>query len=544
MNKNYIREMEKRLKSLLHAVYRETGQVPDFTLHLLYVDETKIIFDDGMTVPFLNKPNPSPIKKVIEKKKQNVTTAETDSIMMEALISGAIGISSLNVPYALLGSVIAATAGIIGRKIWDNAKKAKAFEEIKKFSSLLLVGDDPEEKSDIQECRQLVADTLRGNRHLKHDCYIPPCGIIKKHENEDEECLQLCMYQGISEEELDRAECVYFRTILQLFSVYLFFGDCIPLKNRQDWEQLWNENAIIVNAAQKIVSTECGKYVMLDDLNHLSFMTYENKTLHGTILLGDSSDHKALIPLQPAIDFKVENLRQICKLLQIGQSGYTVWLDVTTGRVTALADSRVLAKNAQNTSSDKKLETRGEIEFLSGKGWNLSKNGRVLIEYKNGGYYIPAVAYEEKNILEKLKGYFGDSYNLEGIVSFIFSLNHGAMVVITTEAENEAKRLAGKDRGYKVECDFNKRLFLGYTCVDGALFLDPHGKCEAFGVIVDGETVVKGNSARGARYNSGRNYVAWKQKDAEIMGKSEKYAILIVSDDGSKDVFTMEDFIS
>lgn len=540
--------MEERLKSLLHAVYREEGQIPDFTLHLLYVDEEKIIFDNGVTVPFSEKQNPLSVKKVIERKKQNVMTAESDGGWMDSLLKGATGVSLVSalsfqlMPYALVGSMLLGAAGVVGKKFLDSAisKKTKALDGWDNLSSL--VEEDPEEKAAIQECSRLVAETLHSSRHLRHNCYIPPCGIVQKRREEAGTCLQLCMYQGISEEELEKSECLYLKIILQLFSVDLFLENGMPLKYLQNWEQLWNENAIIVNAAQKIVNDECGRYVMLDDLNSLSFMTYENKTLQGTILLGDSSDHAALIPLQPAIDFKADNLRQICKLLQIGQSGYAVWLDVTTGRVTSLADCNALAEDVPNSPSVKKLEARGEIRFLSGKGWSLHKNDRVLLEYKNGRYYIPAVACEEKNVIEKLKRYFGSNCSLDSIVSFTYGLNHGAMVVITTEAENEAKRFVEKDRGYKVENCFNERLFWGYTCVDGALLLDPHGKCEAFGAIVDGETVVKGNSARGARYNSGRNYVAWKEKNAEKTGKTGKYAVLIVSDDGSKDVFTMEDF--
>lgn len=548
MNQSHVRKMEERLKSLLHAVYREEGQIPNFTLHLLYVDEEKIIFDDGVTVPFSEKQNLSSVKKVIERKKQNVMTAEGDGAWLDSLLQGAIGVGMVAElcfpfrPYAWMGSMVLGAAGVVGKKILDSAKskKTKALDGGDNISSL--AEEDPEEKAAIQECSRLVAGTLHSSRHLQHNCYIPPCGIVQKRREEAGICLQLCMYQGISEEELDRGECLYLKIILQLFSVYLFLGNGMPLKNLQDWGQLWNENAIIVNAAQKIITGECGRYVMLDDLNSLSFMTYEQKTLQGIILLGDFSDHEALIPLQPAIDFKAENLRQICKLLQIGQSGYAVWLDVTAGRVTSLADCNALSENIPNTPSVTKLEARGEIRFLNGKGWSLYKNDRVLLEYKNGRYYIPAAAYEEKNVIEKLKRYFGGNCSLDSIVSFTYGLNHGAMVIITTEAEIEARRFVEKDRGYKVKNWFNERLFWGYTCVDGALLLDPHGKCEAFGVIVDGETVVKGNSARGARYNSGRNYVAWKEKKAEITGKMGKYAVLIVSDDGSKDVFTMEDF--
>ena len=49
----------------------------------------------------------------------------------------------------------------------------------------------------------------------------------------------------------------------------------------------------------------------------------------------------------------------------------------------------------------------------------------------------------------------------------------------------------------------------GVTAIDGAILSDLEGYCQAIGTIVDGEFVGPGNSGRGARYNSIRNYVQW-----------------------------------
>ena len=51
------------------------------------------------------------------------------------------------------------------------------------------------------------------------------------------------------------------------------------------------------------------------------------------------------------------------------------------------------------------------------------------------------------------------------------------------------------------------------------------GKCEAFGVIVDGKATKKGDVGCGARYNSLDNYISQQSKETI-------YLAIIVSEDG------------
>ena len=51
--------------------------------------------------------------------------------------------------------------------------------------------------------------------------------------------------------------------------------------------------------------------------------------------------------------------------------------------------------------------------------------------------------------------------------------------------------------------------------------------CYGFGVILDGEARIKGERARGARYNSACNYIAGKNECAIIISEDKERGIEI-----------------
>jgi hypothetical protein len=61
------------------------------------------------------------------------------------------------------------------------------------------------------------------------------------------------------------------------------------------------------------------------------------------------------------------------------------------------------------------------------------------------------------------------------------------------------------------------------TSIDGAVLVDPEGKCHAIGVILDGTAGTFGDRSRGARFNSAARYLS----DAPI-----GTVIILVSEDG------------
>ena len=103
--------------------------------------------------------------------------------------------------------------------------------------------------------------------------------------------------------------------------------------------------------------------------------------------------------------------------------------------------------------------------------------------------------------------------------------NHGALLIIAPNAQEEVERFSGFRRGMLVEAiDLKKKknlvLLDGMASIDGAVMLDFAGICYGFGIILDG-SAKKGDVGRGARYNSAISYIA---------GKEEKYAVIVSED--------------
>ena len=106
--------------------------------------------------------------------------------------------------------------------------------------------------------------------------------------------------------------------------------------------------------------------------------------------------------------------------------------------------------------------------------------------------------------------------------------HRGTLILISSGAEKEAIRLSSQCfiiEPVKLDDILTRKL----TSIDGAVLLSPDGICHAIGVILDGMATSKGDSARGARFNSAiRYYEATKNQYDSIM--------VIISEDGMVDI--------
>ncbi len=93
------------------------------------------------------------------------------------------------------------------------------------------------------------------------------------------------------------------------------------------------------------------------------------------------------------------------------------------------------------------------------------------------------------------------------------------------DAEGEAARLGSQ--AFRVKPQRLSRASVGQvTGIDGAVLVDPVGRCHAIGVILDGMATAQGDRSRGSRFNSAMRYLATINRDG---GRA---VVLIVSEDG------------
>ena len=142
----------------------------------------------------------------------------------------------------------------------------------------------------------------------------------------------------------------------------------------------------------------------------------------------------------------------------------------------------------------------------------------------------------DQRFRDKIENVFGtncDLIKLTSIISEAKKQPHGTTIIITDKAEDECDRLRSHNRAIQIYPVIAERETMrSITAIDGAVIIDPYGKCYALGAILDGESGKHGDMARGARYNSAITYVDYWQKK-----RGDKIIAIIVSADESLDVY-------
>ena len=209
-------------------------------------------------------------------------------------------------------------------------------------------------------------------------------------------------------------------------------------------------------------------------------------------------------------------------------------LEMTTPDVHLLADGEnVYALGRQVGHYDAEREDLFVVHFVTHYAWDLQHAGHILLHANYGLPGLPHTRLSRPAFRRDLKRTFGltDPAKVERLLDVVLEASrqkHGTLLVITTEALAEADRL-------KLQCTLIEPVPLTplitrlITSIDGAVLLDPEGYCYSIGVILDGRASGRGNSARGARYNSALRYV-----------ESSDYPCIaiVVSEDGLVDVIT------
>lgn len=118
-----------------------------------------------------------------------------------------------------------------------------------------------------------MEEALQSSR-FGENCYIPPCATSGRYKDKD--CLRFCIYRcnGIT---WTADKHLFLTKILNLFSCYTAFAESIYQDNQKAWELLWNDDVIIVNAAQQVLWNQYK--IVSSDLENLSALTYEGKRL-------------------------------------------------------------------------------------------------------------------------------------------------------------------------------------------------------------------------------------------------------------------------
>ena len=254
--------------------------------------------------------------------------------------------------------------------------------------------------------------------------------------------------------------------------------------------------------------------------NEISTLTYEKGIGSGKILLSRTGHDNVSETISFKNPPKLDNYRAVRKLLELAghEEALVSNSDVVSG----------LGKIAGNYDASK--EDLFVIEFVGHAKWQLVHGGIVLMRVEHGIPRLPQIDKQIAHFNETFERLFPEcsarqSQAIKGIVRAATSLHHGTIIVITENAEAEAKRFGNQATPIE-PASLSGNLIEKASRIDGAMLVSPDGVCYAIGVILDGVANHKGSSERGSRYNSTVRYVY--ASDCACIG-------LVVSDDGMVD---------
>lgn len=270
-----------------------------------------------------------------------------------------------------------------------------------------------------------------------------------------------------------------------------------------------------------------------DKLNKISAMHYESEANHGRILFLSRDEvikeDSELLDIELLFSSKVPlaNYRHIRKLLEISRKG--VYLISDAEYIYGIGNLK--------EGVDYAFERVYTIEFTNYYSWQLVHNKKNMMLVNHEQVSIPRAKVSYVEFTQELKRIYplktAEILDLYRIVLEATKQSHGALIVISRNARSEASRL--KSQCFMVKPKrVHPSTIESITSIDGAILIDVECIIHGIGVILDGMATNRGDSSRGARYNSAIRYV-------ETISKNNEYSdvmAVVISEDGYVDIVT------
>ena len=266
-----------------------------------------------------------------------------------------------------------------------------------------------------------------------------------------------------------------------------------------------------------------GPWQFLTTCNYVSSLKYEGDSSIGKLIVCKENHPNLDVVLKLATPVQLSEYRKIRKLLEIASRDLALYSN----------GLEILGLGKIKGDYDETKQDLLIINFTGPYKWELihGNHNMLIVEHTNPS--LPKLKINKEIFDDLLKRTFLEisNENLEKLLKIVGTATmqkHGALLIISNEAEKESLRLANQST--KIEPTMlNESLIRNVTSIDGAVLLDSNGICHSIGVILDGIVVPnKGTSERGARYNSAVRYVENNKK---------KCVAIIISEDGTVDLY-------
>ncbi|MEV6208671.1 hypothetical protein [Kitasatospora sp. NPDC051914] len=233
-------------------------------------------------------------------------------------------------------------------------------------------------------------------------------------------------------------------------------------------------------------------------MSGISALPYEGRSGFGRLIVAKESHSAIEVVLKFRSPVELRNVAAVRKLLEA--SGPEADL-LTNGEY-------VYALGKMTSDYDISSETVFVVSVTNRGVWELSHGGEALLSVRDGVPCLPVRALDLEYLRDLVDRLFADADEpiLVALAQAAGEHRHGAMLIISEDAAGEAKRLS--PQAWSVEpVNLSPELLKQLTDMDGAVLIDPQGRCHAVGVILDGIAQGAGDPARGSRFNNAVRYL-------------------------------------
>jgi hypothetical protein len=252
-------------------------------------------------------------------------------------------------------------------------------------------------------------------------------------------------------------------------------------------------------------------------LDAVAAQPYEGRTGVGKIVLTAQTSNYVQTTVELTKTVQIDHTRAFRKVLEMSGADLHV---LCNGLV-------VYGLGHLTDTYPSSAEEAFELRVVGRGSWELAHADTPLLRVDNTRPTLPRRPVSEHHFSDTVRRVFSETKLAD--IAALWSLaegaakqEHGTMLVVHRDAENEAARL--EPQALRIApAALSEEVLRAVTNIDGAVLVSPDGRCHAVGVILDGRATGTGDPARGARYNSAVRYSEAANGDC---------LVIIVSEDG------------
>ncbi len=249
-------------------------------------------------------------------------------------------------------------------------------------------------------------------------------------------------------------------------------------------------------------------------INAFTSLTYERTGAEGRIAIVSDKKATARLSLRFRQPVPLSQARRMRKILRLSDDSLAVLVDQQGAYGLGLCASGTDVVD---------ITVKGHAQ------WEMGIDGLALMRVTNGHPTLPKPLLSFEGFRDTARRVLGpiELNRIWAIIQEAQAGGHGMMLVVSNDPEGEVDRLGAE--AVPIEPHYlDPPAVVRLGRVDGAVLLGPNGFCYAFGVILDGTAVGRGDPGRGARYNSAVRY--------HYTADTADSFIVVISDDGIVDL--------